>query len=519
MGVELEDVAAQDNAAPEELDMLLTELETELESSDLDTPLELDVLADDVVDDASESVSNKLSGLGAVAAASLGAAASAGAVAADKLIKGRNNPTPEPMISELVDADEVGNAGDDALDLLLDDVDFSDEPEFDGEPELAELLKIPDAEPRISTGDDDIDALLGDIMFDKVSEPDEPLDDAESVLDTASNPLAGEDAPGELSDELMSELLGDDIVDDVELPAAPQSSDLDLVKSLMADLTDDPYDAAEDEAASVAPDENELLDDILALSMDDEVALQAEDSVMEDAAPLDEQSAGGTHVSSSEAFVIDIHDDLSQNTAPSAEAPRTALSDIAEAAKADAQRMERGSRFAATGFAAGAGIMIGAASVEDDSSTEDDTSTQDDIEPDMQEAEDILAAIEPVQSEPSNDVEPALEMQTDDLDAAEAATETLTEITPPQETADMPKAAAKKETIIDEVTEEAAAGAFASLNQVVEEKAIMADRGDRIGDLVQEALRPMLKEWLDKNLKGIVERAVTKEVKRISTGK
>ena len=47
----------------------------------------------------------------------------------------------------------------------------------------------------------------------------------------------------------------------------------------------------------------------------------------------------------------------------------------------------------------------------------------------------------------------------------------------------------------------------------------MADRGDRIGDLVQEALRPMLKEWLDKNLKGIVERAVTKEVKRISTGK
>jgi len=46
---------------------------------------------------------------------------------------------------------------------------------------------------------------------------------------------------------------------------------------------------------------------------------------------------------------------------------------------------------------------------------------------------------------------------------------------------------------------------------------------DQIADLeeivVQEALRPMLKEWLDKNLKGIVERAVTKEVKRISSGK
>jgi len=36
---------------------------------------------------------------------------------------------------------------------------------------------------------------------------------------------------------------------------------------------------------------------------------------------------------------------------------------------------------------------------------------------------------------------------------------------------------------------------------------------------VQGAFRPMLKEWLDANLKGIVERAVAKEVKRISSGK
>jgi len=78
---------------------------------------------------------------------------------------------------------------------------------------------------------------------------------------------------------------------------------------------------------------------------------------------------------------------------------------------------------------------------------------------------------------------------------------------------------AKKDKIIDEVTETATADVFSSLNQVVEEKAMVAERGDRIGDLVQEALRPMLKEWLDKNLKGIVERAVTKEVKRISSGK
>jgi len=82
----------------------------------------------------------------------------------------------------------------------------------------------------------------------------------------------------------------------------------------------------------------------------------------------------------------------------------------------------------------------------------------------------------------------------------------------------MPRAV-KKDAIIDDVTESATAGAFASLNQVVEDKALVAERGDRIGDLVQEALRPMLKEWLEANLKGIVERAVTKEVKRISSGK
>ena len=82
----------------------------------------------------------------------------------------------------------------------------------------------------------------------------------------------------------------------------------------------------------------------------------------------------------------------------------------------------------------------------------------------------------------------------------------------------MPRAA-KKDAIIDEVTESATADVFSSLNKVVEEKAVVAERGDRIGDLVTDALRPMLKEWLDENLKGIVERAVTKEVKRISSGK
>ncbi len=78
---------------------------------------------------------------------------------------------------------------------------------------------------------------------------------------------------------------------------------------------------------------------------------------------------------------------------------------------------------------------------------------------------------------------------------------------------------AKSETLLDEGTVTETSSAFASLTSAVSEKTKRDDAGPAIGDLVQDALRPMLKDWLDKNLKGIVERAVTKEVKRISSGK
>jgi len=103
---------------------------------------------------------------------------------------------------------------------------------------------------------------------------------------------------------------------------------------------------------------------------------------------------------------------------------------------------------------------------------------------------------------------------------ATSASESLNQIETTEETTDMARTAAKNtDVIMDDVTEIATSSVFAQLNQVVEEKAIVAERGDRVGDLVMEALRPMLKNWLDANLKGIVERAVTKEVKRISSGK
>ncbi len=72
----------------------------------------------------------------------------------------------------------------------------------------------------------------------------------------------------------------------------------------------------------------------------------------------------------------------------------------------------------------------------------------------------------------------------------------------------------------------AASSAFARLNQAVQESvpapaahdpgpAIDAN-GKTVEDLVKEMLRPMLKDWLDKNLPPMVERFVEREIVRLT---
>ena len=72
----------------------------------------------------------------------------------------------------------------------------------------------------------------------------------------------------------------------------------------------------------------------------------------------------------------------------------------------------------------------------------------------------------------------------------------------------------------------AAASAFARLNQAVQDSVpppVAQDPGPFVGgsgktveDLVKEMLRPMLKEWLDRNLPPIVERYVEREIVRLT---
>ncbi|MEP4052030.1 MAG: DUF2497 domain-containing protein [Litorimonas sp.] len=391
---------------------------------------------------------------------------------------------------------------------------------------LSELLNTEDLVPAPDLIESD--GIIPDVDEDILAFLDEdiPLTDegplqAKDMMTEMSSPIefAGTaETDTSAVDDLEMDALLDDILTDpdeaeatdmsgetdfnTELPGVDVSSDLDLVKSLIADLADDPDGleteedldallaipdvedepaadveiAAQDveiEAVEPAEPEEDILGDILDMTLEDELQSHPEDIQADDLVSLDDvleaeqENIAENALETEDALATDAEiDDL-----PS-------LIEIAAAAEADAVAVETAQ--APQTLAAGAGIAalvsgaaIGATALDASAAETETTATHSELSP------------EPITN---------------------------------QETS-MPVKAVKTDAILDDVTETAAAGAFAELNQVVEDKAIFNERGPRIGDLVQEALRPMLKEWLDANLKGIVERAVTKEVKRISSGK
>jgi len=77
------------------------------------------------------------------------------------------------------------------------------------------------------------------------------------------------------------------------------------------------------------------------------------------------------------------------------------------------------------------------------------------------------------------------------------------------------------QSLIENITEDTAAGAFAALasqmgmSEVDREGQKIAPGGRTIEDHVLEMLRPMLREWLDKHLPQVVQRLVQREIDRI----
>ena len=105
-----------------------------------------------------------------------------------------------------------------------------------------------------------------------------------------------------------------------------------------------------------------------------------------------------------------------------------------------------------------------------------------------------------------------------DLDVADVAP------FPAAEPAPEPVAAAVYDSLVGESAAASAASAFAGLAATFQkpETPIAAPQdmpfvsGNTVEAMVQAMLRPMLKEWLDANLPGIVEAQVRKEVERIA---
>ena len=68
------------------------------------------------------------------------------------------------------------------------------------------------------------------------------------------------------------------------------------------------------------------------------------------------------------------------------------------------------------------------------------------------------------------------------------------------------------ESLLSPPAAEATSSAFGQLSQTIR----MPADGRTLEDVVRELLRPLLKDWLDANLPGIVQTAVSEEVERLS---
>jgi len=96
------------------------------------------------------------------------------------------------------------------------------------------------------------------------------------------------------------------------------------------------------------------------------------------------------------------------------------------------------------------------------------------------------------------------------------------EVPPMRPAPPRPAAAAptqEPESLISAATATAAAGALAGLSNAATRTSVgpvLGNSGRTVEDLVIEALRPMLREWLDQNLPKLTERLVKREIARIA---
>nr|MEA2797582.1 uncharacterized protein [Phenylobacterium sp.] len=128
---------------------------------------------------------------------------------------------------------------------------------------------------------------------------------------------------------------------------------------------------------------------------------------------------------------------------------------------------------------------------------------------------------EPVAAEPepvaAAEPEPAAAVEEEALELTEKV-ETHGDLDIVSPLAAAPVAEAEPAPVESLVSERAASAAASSFGQL--SAAIGMPREDRtLEDVVRELLRPLLQQWLDSNLPGIVQQSVEAEVERIARGR
>lgn len=356
----------------------------------------------------------------------------------------------------------------------------------------------------LTADDEQSDDLLSEfedlVGSDSVVETEEPVEDTIAEIDefealneamVEADDVSGEDQDMDLVKSLLADLMDEE--DTAEFDDEVSDGSEDDVFESFADVLDD------DETASLNESEaDNILDEILYQSMEDETALT---ELTEIADEQDESELAEIARTAREAAATPYEGSDNIRAEDKVELPARKLD----------KRLNLSAAGGFVGVAAGAAIA-GAGGESSDKDLDAAVTQLVEEELELEEIEELLDLIEETETE-------TVETTDDQIDPDQAALEELVEeLESPQEDEDMGRAA-KKEALVDEDIEQESTEAFAALSHVVQEKAEMEENGPPIGDLVQDALRPMLKDWLDKNLKGIVERAVTKEVKRISSGK
>ncbi len=449
------------------------------------------------------------------------------------------NDSAEDPLADLVTASLAGNAEveqpsavdfDETLDLVM-DADASDY--------VTTKVAAPERNSEASPAEfDPLDGLLEDVLEDAESESASDWHVKGEVFKPESDSgQAGSDANIN----------------------ADADEDMDLVKSLLEDLMDEPITEAVDSAvgAEISLDTlgNFTEDDLLIPDPND---IQAEADIKEVPAVLGETLVEPSHFDNEIALELDIDDifDLGADTSveeatteidsataidsieiePEADAPEEPTepealdSELAQIAREIAEAGETVTRAEADNqpnaddvielhtpdFASKLALetsLTASATAIAANRMNDDTETKDNEISDLQDLQQLLE-------------DPAQEELTQEELSQEKSTQP--EIYSPQENPSPQTSTKEDETMAtplkddalsDSDTQEEVGNAFASLTSAVQEQAQIEENGPPIGELVKEALKPMLQEWLDKNLKAMVQRAVTKEIKRISSSK